>query len=275
MKLPLSLRAFFTVSNALSPRLGGIVAANLFTTPRRHQRPDWEQALIDKGRARTLAGRLFATEWGPADAKPVILLHGWEGRGAQLGFFIEALVANGLRVIAVDGPAHGGSPGTRTGPFDFANALLEIDREVGPLHAVIGHSMGGASATIALGNGLRVGALVLLGAPSDLSEVLDRFCDWLSIPPRVRSAFRDEMAHRTGLPVSATRLLDTAHQFARLPVLVIHDPNDAEVPVSNGRRAGEAFPNATYHEVEVGGHRRMLKNPEVVHIVAEFLHGAK
>jgi pimeloyl-ACP methyl ester carboxylesterase len=271
MKLPWYLRLYFALTNALYPRLGGRVVANIFTTPRRHNRPSWEQALIDKGRVRTLAGRLFATEWGPAEGKPVILLHGWEGRGAQLGYFIESLVAKGHRVIAVDGPAHGKSPGERSGPFDFANALLEIDRDVGPLHAVIGHSMGGAAGTIALSHGLRTDALVLLGAPSDLSEVLDRFCDWLTIPPRVRLAFRDEMALRTGLPVSATRLLGIAHQFAKLPVLVIHDPADAEVPVSNGRRAAEAFPNATYHEMDAGGHRRMLKNLEVVRLVTAFL----
>jgi pimeloyl-ACP methyl ester carboxylesterase len=271
MKLPWYLRLYLALTNALAPRLGGIVVANIFTTPRRHNRPRWEQELIDKGRPRTLAGRLYATEWGPAEAKPVILLHGWEGRGAQLGYFIEPLVAKGYRVIAVDGPAHGESPGERSGPFDFANALLEIDREVGPLHAVVGHSMGGASSTIALSNGLRTDALVLLGAPSDLSEVLDRFCDWLQVPPRVRLAFRAEMALRTGLPVSATRLLGIAHQFPKLPVLVIHDPADAEVPLSNGRRAAEAFPNATYHELDAGGHRRMLKNLEVVRLVVEFL----
>lgn len=271
MKLPWHLRLSLALTNTLAPKLGGRVVANIFTTPRRHNRPQWEQALIDNGRVRTLAGRLFATEWGPSQGKPVILLHGWEGRGAQLGFFIDPLVAKGHRVIAVDGPAHGESPGDRTGPFDFANALLEIDREVGPLHAVVGHSMGGAASTIALSNGLRTDALVLLGAPSDLSEVLDRFCDWLAVPPRVRLAFRDEMALRTGLTVSATRLLGIAHQFPKLPVLVIHDPADLEVPVSNGRRAGEAFPNATYVELDAGGHRRMLKNPEVVRLVATFL----
>jgi pimeloyl-ACP methyl ester carboxylesterase len=271
MQLPWYLRLYLALTNALYPRLGGIVVANIFTTPRRHNRPPWEQALIDKGRVRTVAGRLFATEWGPSDGKPVILLHGWEGRGAQLGYFIEPLVAKGYRVIAVDGPAHGLSPGERTGPFAFANALVEIDREVGPLRAVVGHSMGGAAGTIALSNGLRTEALVLLGAPSDLSEVLDRFCAWLGIPPRVHSAFRDEMALRTGLPVSATRLLGIAHQFPKLPVLVIHDPADAEVPVSNGRRAAEAFPAAVYHEMECGGHRRMLKNLDVVRLVASFL----
>jgi pimeloyl-ACP methyl ester carboxylesterase len=271
MKIPLYLRLYFTLTNALAPRLGGIVAANLFTTPRRHHRPQWEQALINNGRPLTLAGRLYATEWGPTAGNPVILLHGWEGRGAQLGYFVEPLVAKGHRVIAVDGPAHGESPGKRSGPFDFANALLEIDREVGPLRAVIGHSMGGASSTIALGNGLRVDALVLLGSPSDLSEVLDRFCNVLSIPRRVRSAFRAEMARRTGLTVSATRLLDIAEWFPELPVLVIHDPADAEVPVSNGRRAGEAFALAQDHEIDAGGHRRMLKDPEVIRLVASFL----
>jgi hypothetical protein len=38
MQLPWYLR----LNLALAPRLGGIVVANIFTTPRRHKRPHWE-----------------------------------------------------------------------------------------------------------------------------------------------------------------------------------------------------------------------------------------
>jgi pimeloyl-ACP methyl ester carboxylesterase len=226
--------------------------------------------LAAKGRRLTLAGRYAAWEFGKTDGEPVVLLHGWNGRGLQLGFFVEPLVAVGHRVIAVDGPSHGETPGGMTGPFDFAKALLEIQRELGPLRAVVGHSMGGASSCIALADGLQTKALVLLGAPSDLSEVLDRFAAWIGLTERLRLAFREEMRRRTGKEVSATRLTDAASGFGG-QVLIVHDVEDEDVPVENGRRAARAFPHATYSEVKVGGHRKMLKDEAVVAEVASFL----
>ena len=47
--------------------------------------------------------------WGAGPS--VLLVHGWEGRGAQLGALVDPLVAAGYRVVALDGPAHGDSPG--------------------------------------------------------------------------------------------------------------------------------------------------------------------
>ena len=264
--LPFSLRLL----SALAPRLAASKVADLFTTPRPYARPDWEAELAAKGRRTTIAGRYAAWEFGKTAGEPVILLHGWNGRGLQLGYFIEPLVAVGHRVIAVDGPAHGETPGGKSGPFDFANALLEIQRELGPFRAVVGHSMGGASSVIAVADGLQTKALVLLGAPSDLSEVLDRFAAWIGLTERVRLVFRDEMARRTGHEVSSTRLTDAAAAYAGR-VLIVHDVEDEDVPVVNGRRASKAFRGATYSEVKVGGHRKMLKDEAVVAEVASFL----
>ena len=42
-----------------------------------------------------------------------LLVHGWEGRGAQLGSLVGPLVEAGLSVVAFDAPAHGDSPGNR------------------------------------------------------------------------------------------------------------------------------------------------------------------
>ncbi len=264
--LPLPLRLLGTVA----PSLAAKQVADLFTTPRPYARPAWEQELAAKGRRVTIAGRYAAWEFGKNEGEPVILLHGWNGRGLQLGYFVEPLVAVGHRVIAVDGPSHGETPGGMSGPFDFAAALLEIQREVGPFRAVVGHSMGGASSVIAFRDGLQTKSLVLLGAPSDLSEVLDRFAAWIGLTERVRLAFREEMRRRTGKEVSATRVTDTAAEFEGR-VLVVHDVEDEEVPVENGRRAAAAFRDATYTEVRVGGHRKMLKDEAVVAEVASFL----
>lgn len=256
----------------LSPKLAGRLSANIFTTPGRHRTPSWEVALAAKGRQLTIAG-LHATEWGASTGEPVVLIHGWEGRGTQMGFFVEPLVAQGVRVIALDGPAHGGSPGKQAGPYHFAQALRDVQREVGPFRAAVGHSMGGGAITLAVGDGLAVGRIVLLGAPADFAEVRDRYLHWMGAGPRTRAAFHREMMRRLGLTDDAPSLRQIAERHAELPVLVVHDPDDHEVPVVDGRANAAAWPNARLIEPSAGGHRKMLKHSAVVAAVSGFVLG--
>ncbi|MCX5763207.1 MAG: alpha/beta hydrolase [Gemmatimonadetes bacterium] len=53
-------------------------------------------------------------------------------------------------------------------------------------------------------------------------------------------------------------------------VLVVHDRADAEVPLSEGHACAAAFRNSQMMEVDAEGHRRMLKSPVVVAMVAAF-----
>ena len=252
----------------VAPAVAGRLVADLFTSPRRHKAPAWERELALQGRPRRIAG-LSLTEFGAKVGPPIILLHGWEGRGLQLGHFIAPMRGLGARVIAVDGPAHGDSLGVMAGPFEFARALMDLQATLGPFRGIVAHSMGGPSTAIALSRGLQVERVALLGSPSDLSEVLDRFCDVLHLGPRIRSAFRAEMSRRTGVSVDESRFASFV-QGVEIPVLVVHDRGDAEVPLSEGHACAAAFRNSQMVEVEAEGHRRMLKSPAVIAMVAAF-----
>ena len=269
---PRWLKVTFAALERVAPRGGGVLAASLFTTPRRHRTPDWERALRASSRQVTFAGELNAAEFGPADGAPVVLLHGWEGRGTQLGRLGEPLIAAGHRVIALDGPAHGGSKGKRANPIAFAEALLAVQREVGAFHAVIAHSIGAASTGIAIRRGLRVRRVALLGGPASLPEVLDRFIRVVGIEPRVARHLRAVLREQTGShPDEVDVRLSGPHMT--VPALVIHDVRDAEVPVSDGHVVAAFWRGARLIEVDVGGHRRMLKSPEVIDAVTRFVTG--
>jgi pimeloyl-ACP methyl ester carboxylesterase len=187
-----------------------------------------------------------------------------------MGFFVEPLVERGLRVIALDGPAHGRTPGKQAGPYHFAQALRGVQTLVGPFRAAIGHSMGGAAITLAVGDGLTVGRIVMLGAPSDFADVRDRYMHWMGAGPRTRAAFHREMMRRLNLTDDAPSLKQIA-VGRTTPVLVVHDPEDHEVPVVDGRANATAWTNARLLEPDAGGHRKMLKHPAVVAAVTEFL----
>jgi pimeloyl-ACP methyl ester carboxylesterase len=270
MPLPLALRLKLRAYERLAPQRGGKLVAKLFTTPRAHSQPEWEKELVARGTPIALAEGIAGTQWGAPNGPPVILLHGWEGRGAQLGYFVEPLVSLGHRVIAMDGPAHGASTGDHANPFEFAKALMAVQANLGPFRAVIGHSMGGAAAKIAASRGLRVERIVLLGAPSSLPEVFARFSDFMGLGPKVREAFKNTMVARTGIQIEPLALLPEIADKS-LPVLIAHDIKDAEVPLVDAHLALRAYPNAQLLELDAGGHRKMLKSPDVVAAVSRFI----
>ena len=267
---PRWLRVVFATLEWVAPRLGGRLAADIFTTPRSHRTPAWEQAIVSRGRPRVLADGLHTIEWGDPSAPPVVLYHGWEGRGSQLGAFVDPLVASGMHVIALDGPAHGASGGHRAHPVAFADALVAVGKALGPLRAVVAHSMGGAATGIAVDRGLVVDRIALLGTPAAMHEVLERFCSFIGIPPMIHRHMRAALAERTGVQPDDmdVRIIGPRHS---LPVLVVHDVADREVPLGDGRVVAGAWANGRYVEVDVGGHRKMLKAGEVIQRVVEFV----
>ena len=267
---PRWLKVVFAALERLSPRGGGRIAASLFTTPRRHRTPEWEQHLRASARTWRTSGDLHLWEWGALARRPIVLIHGWEGRGTQLGKFAEPLIVAGHRVIALDGPAHGRSGGKRAHPIAFAEALLELQAEVGPFHGVVAHSMGAASTGVALHRGLTAERVALLGGPASLPEVLNRFTALIGIEPRVARHMRERLATVTGAHPDEVDIRSTGAQF-KVPALIVHDRHDAEVPVGDGRLIADHWPKATYLEVDVGGHRRMLKAPEVIAAVTSFM----
>lgn len=84
----------------LTPELAGWLGLHWFTQPRHWPRPEREQALLARGEPLSLARGEKAWSFGQGAA--VILVHGWEGRGTQLGSFVAPLVAKGFRVLLFD-----------------------------------------------------------------------------------------------------------------------------------------------------------------------------
>ena len=262
-----SIRLFFAVLGRLSPALAGRVAAKLFARPQRHVRPDRERALIARGTRVPLPGGLHATSWGAGPT--VLLVHGWEGRGAQLGAFVDPLVAAGYCAVALDGPAHGDSPGrTTTGP-EFALAMVATREAVGPLAAVVGHSFGGFTSLLAVSRGLATARIVTVGTPASVPDVLRDFLRLIRLPERAYPSMVAALEARVKAPMASFEV-EAFAPHVHAPVLVVHDTDDREVPYANGERLAGVF-GARLLTTNGLGHRRILFAPEVVAAVVEFI----
>jgi pimeloyl-ACP methyl ester carboxylesterase len=261
---PASLRPLGSTLGRLFPEFTASLVADLATRPRAarsHRLPPDAEAL-------TLRFGLAGLRWGRTGPR-VLALHGWQGHSAQFAAIASELVAQGLQVIALDAPAHGRSPGAYASPIAFSDALLESQPELGPVHAVIGHSMGGGAVLYALANGLSAARAVVVASPADYADVLRRQSQRLALPERAERAFVARMERLTGVPTTA---LDIGKLGARFKgeLMVVHDRSDRVVPFADGERIARVA-SAPLYVTSGLGHGRVLQDPGVAATVARFI----
>jgi len=266
--------------NALAqiiPAAAGRFAFDLFSTPRSpstHQRrAPHALASATLLPVRFGAHTLKAWEWG-AGERAVMLIHGWESEATGLAGFIMPLVERGYRVIALDGPAHGDSPGKRLNVVDYVSALRSTITQHGPVYGVIAHSFGGAATLFALGEPSGLGGVqrvVTIGAPARINDVLQRFTQSLGLTGRVLNAMGESARRRFGRSMAD---FDPARaQKTPTPLMVVHDRADVVVPFSDAEDITRIIPHAQPLFTEGLGHRSILKNREVISQVIGFIDG--
>jgi pimeloyl-ACP methyl ester carboxylesterase len=264
----------------LSPRLTSRVAARLFTYPH-GARPcgAQEKAWLREATPFRLecSGReLAAWSWG--DGPTILLHHGWNGRGAQLGAFVDPLVKAGFSVVTYDAPAHGESPGRFTNGVELARIIGQAARQLNGLHGIIAHSLGCLATAYALRRPLPVERIVFLSPPADMTTYTRMFADTVGLSDRAYELMCEHF--ETTLPMdwddfSAERLAryDRSHRGRQTPLLVIHDQQDRQVPWQHGRRYHRAWSGSQFHLTEGLGHRRILRDEQVTRRIVGFLTG--
>ena len=272
-------RAALQTAYIFSDDLGTSLAERLFTSPRRHPRPDRERAILATGRRFEISVALRSPRWAGARTQvaawrwgvgpTALLVHGWEGRGSQLGALVEPLVTAGLSVVAFDAPAHGSSPGSRLYLTDHADAIIDVAAATGPLHAIIAHSFGAAATLLAHARGGVDAPRNVMLAPNVLiDDAVKKFARMVGLDDADRISLEHSLAAHSGVGVESLRL-DRLIGHRDAGLLVIHDREDTEVPLVHGERLAAQWPNAHLALTEGLGHRRILRAPAVIARVVE------
>jgi len=268
----LALRLVFRLSGAVAPRLAARLANTLWFRPPRHRPPAREQALLRRAQHVSMhhAGKRIAVyHWGTGPT--VVLVHGWSGRGAQLGDFVEPLVGAGYRVVAFDAPAHGSSDGRHTTLPEMSDAILRLAADFGPVHAVIAHSFGVPCALFSLQQQGFASRVVALSTPATLAGLVEKFAGSLALSPRTVQVLRGMLVQRFGEDVWTRFSTQNMAERAGVPALVVHDRDDREIPWQEGEAVARAWPHARFLLTEGLGHRRILRDPEVISRIVGFL----
>ena len=259
--------------STVAPGLAAMAAEQLFVTVVQHKRPRREDAWADGATRISIPsphGDLAAWVWGDGP-RTVMLVHGWAGRGLQLGAFVEPLVDAGYRVVAYDGPAHGESLGRRTNIFKLTEGLMAVAHAVGPVSGVIAHSLGTTAVLLAASrHGFDPGCFVAVSPMARTQTMTGWYGQMTGFSKDVVEQMRVRLESSVGFRWDEIEPLDLAAGFAA-ETLVIHDYDDVELPASEGKALARAVPLGDVFLTGGLGHRRILRDPAVVAAAADFM----
>ena len=207
------VRAYFAVASRLLPDLARRQAERLFTVPPRYAGRRTQP--VDARRETVVAGKHSLAVWqvGPAAAPAVLLVHGWGGRGVQMGSFVAPLLASGYRVVWFDQPGHGESGRGPVALPDFVRALEALAATHGPFAGSDRPLARAAALGVAMRRGLQLGRIVFVSPPASISEHAHKFARLLGITPAIRDAMRHRLEHRYGVRFAE---IDRIDELARL-----------------------------------------------------------
>ncbi len=257
-----------------SSKLVTLFAAKLFTTPTKYKVPKREltmesKSLKSKLYVPTINKEIILYEYGNSDKK-ILLIHGWSGRGTQLFKIADALLQKNYKTVSFDAPAHGKSQGSTAVMLDFIASIIEIDKVHGPFEGIIGHSLGGMSALNAVKYGIKVNKAVIIGSGDVVSDIMNDFIAKLKLNPKIGLSLRSHFEEKYKDDMnnySASR----AAKDVDIPVLVIHDADDPEVPVSAANNIHDHLKKGELMITNGLGHRKILGNSKVIEATIAFL----
>lgn len=272
-------RLIFRYVGAIFPSLIGRWSYHLWFLTHRLPTPKREQKWIASAKSEALninglevMTHYWASENNAPIAPLVMLVHGWTGRGSQMGAFAEPLLKAGFRVLSFDNHSHGQTEGKASTLFKQSEVQRGLAEKFGPIYAVIAHSFGGMVTAYSLSHGMQTQKAVCLSPPSRFDFLLERFSKTLHLPTQIQrymvKRFNKDYGENLAERVSATT---TAKQLGHIPALIIHDKDDHDVPISESELLHQAWPNSTLNSTKGLAHRRILYNPQVIENTVNFL----
>jgi pimeloyl-ACP methyl ester carboxylesterase len=270
--------AVIRILQALSPRLAARLAFWMFLKPQRRALAQSDSAFMAGARLHGIRvgdDRVQVYEWG-AGTRTVLIVHGWGSRAARFAPLAAMLVERGWRVLALDAPGHGLSPGRSSSLPQFMAAMDAVVKSVGPVHALIGHSLGALAIVCARSGSTPdwFGALqkvVLVSMPSGAPFLVQAFHGMFGIKPATANHLQELFRRRFGSdPAFFIAAPDAA--ISRLPTLVVHDREDDIVPFAHGQALLPAFRNARLLTTQGLGHSALTRDTGTMLAISDFLN---
>lgn len=273
-KIPVLIKLSIRVLEILSVNLAAKFAMKLFRTPIRFKLPKREEEM---NRVSTqeyvfipaINKKIRVYILGESKNK-VLLVHGWSGRGTQLYSIAQKLIKQGYSTISFDAPAHGKSTGKTSDMTEFIASVLELEKKYGPFQYAVGHSLGAMAILNAVKGGLSLKKAVTIGSGDIIKDIMDDFAEKLGMKIATCKAMVKQFEKKFNTTINSYSAYIAAREV-NIPVLVIHDENDTDVPVKAAYHIKDNLPKGELMITQKLGHRKILGDKNVIKRIIEFL----
>ena len=208
-------------------------------------------------------------KWGRG-GKKILFLHGWQSHTYRWKQYIEDISFDDYTVYSIDAPGHGLSGGDFLSVPVYSKLIQKLIIELGELHAVVGHSLGGFSLlhTIHTNPLSPIARVVLLAPPGEAFDFFTFYQQTLGLSSRAMKQILDYFENAYG----TTPHFFSGKAFAaslHVPALIIHDQGDDEAPYRYAEQIQQAARHARLHATTGLGHN--LRSIDVVREVTAFV----
>ncbi len=277
-KIPLMFfKLLLNTFGRIFPKPFAALAYKVFSTPRSRAKHRKSDALLDQVQHFEFTHnkrKLKGYKWGSGD-QIVLLVHGWESRGTALRGFVPGLLKAGYCVITFDGPAHGDSEGERANILNFSSAIKSLIEQVdGNIAAAITHSFGGACIVYMLANigrHIHIDKLVLIAASSSSKKTMDNYLDLIGAPNAVRKKWFEFISSKIQIPLETIDVSTSNTKINVNTAMILHDELDPITPISEAKTIAGSWKDTILVITKGYGHFRLMKNPDVVKRIVEFI----
>ena len=270
--LPKIIGALINFIGVFNSAYASKLALKLFSKPRNGQLTPHAITFLDTATSKTTLyydNLPIQTYQWEGSKETVLLAHGWESNSGRWRHKIKKLHKEGYNIIALDGPAHGGSGSDTFNAILYAEFINVVSQKFKPT-AYIGHSVGGMAVVIFLRKQTHHTAekIVLLGAPSGFTGIMKRYKEMMSYSQKISKGIDKQIEFKFGHP---PEYFSTADFVKKIDTkgLLFHDKNDPVIPYQDGLDIEAQFKNAKLISTEGLGHS--LKGNFVSDELIQFL----
>ncbi|MFX3632247.1 MAG: alpha/beta hydrolase [Candidatus Pristimantibacillus sp.] len=224
----------------------------------------WEEIQFKSGESLLAGWLLCPSDGGTGQEKSplptVIIAHGWGSNRSRVLRYLKPLYDTGYAVFMYDARSHGDSESIkapsglmfREDVLAAVDAARQLERVDSDRIAVLGHSLGGFGAVLALAKGLHVRAIVTDSMPIKFETMLRAQLRKSRIPFFPIGHFIPAIwLLRAGISRAEFReasIPEVLSQYAgnnssgRTPVLMVHSIGDDFIPVDDTRKLERQLP---------------------------------
>ena len=233
------------------------LALNLFSKPRNGQLTPYANSFLDTATAKSTLyyNKLpIQTYHWEGSKETVLFAHGWESNSGRWRHKIKKLHNAGYNIIALDGPAHGGSGSDTFNAILYSEFINVVSEKFKPT-SFVGHSVGGMALVFFLHKKPYKHAkkIVLLGAPSAFTGIMKRYRELMGYSQTIFKGINKQIELKFGHPPSYFSTADFVKTIA-CEGLIVHDKNDPVIPYQDALDIEKQFKNAKLISTEGLGH---------------------